>query len=1107
MTTTDGVLEPGAGPHGKKLVGRSRELDVIARTLAEVEQGRGRLVVLAGEPGIGKTSLADATTTLAEQRGFVVHWGRCWESGGAPAYFPWLGVLSSMALALDDSALSLALGEGAAVLAELLPELRQRLPPVSSGAPPPPEEARFRVFRAIVALTRERSRLEKRGLVIVLDDLHAADRSSLLLLQFLARELRGLKVLLLVTYRDVEARMDAETSELVARIGREGTCFALGRLGNEDAAGLVSAHSGSVAARVSERILERAQGNPLFLEEMLRLLAEQGPESIDAGVVPHGVRDVIGQRLGRVSPGTRALLELGAVSGDELEPWLLASASGEGDAAVADALSEAGRAGIVMERGERRRFGHALFREVLYRELSTERRRELHQRIGDALRRSVPPGAAPPHAKLAHHALAGPPELLSLGVEHALLAAQRAQELLAYDDAVETLERALETVTARENPPALRAAVLVALGEASIRRGDGAAGKRHCREAAAIARTLGDAKLAARAALAYGRVFAFGNVDPLLVGLLEDSLEALPAGEGALRARLLGRLAAALQPSTQIEEPLAVARDAIRTARALGDRQTLLDVLHDSISAMMDCTDPAEAKALNLETEELSRELGDRERLLRTHGRLFFIHLSDGELERADARVEAYEALARELAAPWLGFRSRFFRALRAIIHGRFAEAQAFLDEALSLGSAAGDPIAPGLYRSCREGMLRASERHDELLDPESMARSERGGYRFMPVWQAIHAGLAHARREEADQARVYLGLIPDAFPQNFFTYFFLTEMMAVAGTEQETERMLSIVEKLPDEYLSLGWSYVGWEGPKARFVALLLARLRRFEEASVAFEDAIARLRKLDALPYLARTEYEYGRMLAERGAAGDLERALGLFASARTRAESLGMSGLLRLITRRFQTLDAGATAPGAARTSVRPPAEETAASPVTLLLEGEFFSVSFGAETFRMKDSLGLRYMARLIETPGREIHVLDLVRERSGASDAGELLDQGDAGEILDETARKSYRKRLEDLEDSVAEAESFGDQARAERARSEIELLAKELGRAVGLGGRVRKAGAAGERARSAVQRRIRHAIERIGGHSAALASFLERSIRTGNYCSFVPVRD
>jgi hypothetical protein len=210
--------------------------------------------------------------------------------------------------------------------------------------------------------------------------------------------------------------------------------------------------------------------------------------------------------------------------------------------------------------------------------------------------------------------------------------------------------------------------------------------------------------------------------------------------------------------------------------------------------------------------------------------------------------------------------------------------------------------------------------------------------------------------------------------------------------------------------------------------------------------------------------------------------------------------MPGLVTLIDRRSM--------PSAAKIQpAAPPAPGPAASPVTMTLEGEYFAVRFRAETLRLKDSLGLRYLAKLLDTPGREIHVLELVRERAGASDAGELLDRGDAGELLDEQARKTYRKRLEDLEDTVAEAESFGDAARAEKARREIEVLARELGRAVGLGGRARKAGAAGERARSAVQRRIRHAVERIATHSPALASFLERSIRTGNYCAFVPIAE
>jgi hypothetical protein len=133
------------------------------------------------------------------------------------------------------------------------------------------------------------------------------------------------------------------------------------------------------------------------------------------------------------------------------------------------------------------------------------------------------------------------------------------------------------------------------------------------------------------------------------------------------------------------------------------------------------------------------------------------------------------------------------------------------------------------------------------------------------------------------------------------------------------------------------------------------------------------------------------------------------------------------------------------------------------------------------------------------------VLELVRERSGASDASELLDGGDAGELLDEHARDDYKRRLDDLREALEQAEAFGDPARAEQARTELDFLTRELGRAVGLGGRSRKAGAAAERARSAVQRRLRHAIERIAAHAPELAQFLEKSLKTGNYCRFVPV--
>jgi hypothetical protein len=166
-----------------------------------------------------------------------------------------------------------------------------------------------------------------------------------------------------------------------------------------------------------------------------------------------------------------------------------------------------------------------------------------------------------------------------------------------------------------------------------------------------------------------------------------------------------------------------------------------------------------------------------------------------------------------------------------------------------------------------------------------------------------------------------------------------------------------------------------------------------------------------------------------------------------------------------------------------------------------EGEYWAISHDGATFRLRDSLGLQYLARLIAEPGRSIHALEL----SGAKpEPGDVQDGGDAGEMLDETAVARYRDRLGDLRDELQEAESFGDSARAERMREEIEFLTSELSRAVGLGGKRRRAGGAAERARSAVQRRIRNALERIAQSSPALAKKLEHAVKTGNYCVFRP---
>jgi hypothetical protein len=239
----------------------------------------------------------------------------------------------------------------------------------------------------------------------------------------------------------------------------------------------------------------------------------------------------------------------------------------------------------------------------------------------------------------------------------------------------------------------------------------------------------------------------------------------------------------------------------------------------------------------------------------------------------------------------------------------------------------------------------------------------------------------------------------------------------------------------------------------------------------------------------HLARLRLELAEALLARRGPGDDARAHELLHDARALANELGQSALVRFV-------DEARTA--RAEPSAEPPASVRTVRSITLLREGEYWTVAHGARTVRLKDSRGLRVLDQLLASPGQEFHVLQLA---SGADDDSST---GDAGVVLDSEAVQSYRTRLLELREELEEAESFADRGRSERAKTEIDFLTQELARAVGLGGRERRAGNAAERARTTVQKRIREAIRRIGDELPEVGTHLEQTIRTGTFCGYFP---
>ena len=459
-------------------VGRAAELARLKAALHEALEGHGRLVLLAGEPGIGKTRTALELADHADATGADVYWGRCFEREGAPPYWPWVQALRNYVREADAPSLLADLGADAAEIAEVVADVRERLDDVPEPARyTDPKQARFRQFDAIAGFLRRVA--DRRPLMLVLEDLHWADNDSLALLEFVTAELARSPVLVVGTYRDVEVSRGHPLAETLAELTREPQTM---RVGLD---GLSRADVGSFLQRalgpapddeLAVAVHERTDGNPLFVSEIVRLIAEEGhgaaaeQRDLDTAI-PAEIREVIGKRLDRLSQPCNDALTIAAVVGrefsiDEIEP-LVDDVSGE---RLLELLEEALRAHIVEELPElgRYQFTHALIQEVLAQEISQTRRVRLHAKVAAALEDMYGAEADAHAARLARHFAEAEP---LLGVEklqrYSLVAGERALAAHAYEEALGHFERARDA-SAADASDVDTAAVLYGLARAEL---------------------------------------------------------------------------------------------------------------------------------------------------------------------------------------------------------------------------------------------------------------------------------------------------------------------------------------------------------------------------------------------------------------------------------------------------------------------------------------------------------------------------------------------------------------------------------------------------------------------------------------------------------------
>jgi class 3 adenylate cyclase/tetratricopeptide (TPR) repeat protein len=885
---------------GGVFVGRERELEQLREAVDSALAGRGSLQLLVGEPGIGKTRASEEIATYARVSGGRVYWGRCREDEGAPAYWPWVQAIRSYVRDADPVALGWQLGAGAAEVAQLVPEVAEKLD-VEPANGSDSEEARFRLFDSVTSLLLGAAR--DRPIVIVLDDLHWADEPSLLLLRFAAKELASSGLLVLGTYRDVElgrhhplARMLGEMSgiEGSGRIQLRGLSVAAVERYLEMTAGAPAPPG------LADAVQEQTDGNPFFVGEVVRLLASEGKLTAGGSAaelqIPQGVREVVGRRLDRLSEETNATLRVAAVIGRDFDRELVWRVAQQQPEQLMKAAQEAIDERLVTDLGGgHHSFAHALVRDTLYEELSPPKRSALHERTGLALEEVCGGNVDERLGELAHHFLeAAPRGDLAKAIDYAQRAGEQDMEQLAYEDAVDVYGRALEVLELMDEPDeSLRCSLLLSLGGAEAKSARVTDAREAFESAAESARRLNDADSLVGAAIGIAMMSDAGRLDEKLLALLDEALERIGPERTARRAALLSAKSAEMYwVDNDLTESTELVNEAIEIAREVEAPASLAAALVRKIFIPTGPSAARERLAIAEEMLELGSATGDRETILRGHAYRLWSYLELGDVAAVDRELTAYAGLAEELRMPEHAWHTYALRGMRVLLDGKIEEAERLAEQARRAGDRAEQPLAQQYYGIQMTQIRSMQGRAAELL-PSVRDLAER--FPGIPAWRTAVISLA-ARSGDDELAKLELdrfagndfGALPrDA---NWFTAMSLMgEAIALIG---DADRAAGVYEQLlPYEGLLIVVARAaGCNGPVDRVLGLLAQTIGRTDDAERHLRNAVEIATRMGDRPGMALCGLALAEMLLARDQSNDRELAQEMLSTVLGTAREMG-------------------------------------------------------------------------------------------------------------------------------------------------------------------------------------------------------------------------
>jgi len=901
-----------ADPIGNRtFLGRKQELEIMLAAAERAAGGHGNLLLVGGEPGIGKTSLLErfGRTVL----GMEILWGRCWEGGGAPAFWPWLEIVRQYVDRHGDE-LILSMGSAASDIARWLPELRPKLPDFSLGiADQESPQARFRTFDSVTRLLARVARTQP--LAVIIDDLHAADDSSVMLLDFMARTLDSTCLLLIASFRDLEVRDRPVLSTFLGGPHAHVAPMTLSGLTEPEVATLLSSSVGQPPSpEIVRRIFKATNGNPFLVREVGRTTSPKAKDSrfnssrLESFRVPKRVADIVRRHLRHLPGSTVTTLSTASVIGREFDLPLLRELCGSDPARGVGDLEPALLEGIVRESLAATgvfSFSHALIRETLYHELPPTRRLSLHFSAAELLERQQVSDYAAAFQFAHHYFSAAAHKGADKALEWALKAGQRARDIYAYEQAAEHYGRALQALDLVGRDEAKACEILLLLADAQRLSGHTTESIATFQQVESIGRSRELSVTMARALLGYVEVLRdAAGADETLHDRIEEALEKLPDGDSRLRARLLGALSFVGILTRPIDALLPLSESAIAMARRLGDPETLAVVLYWCHWTMSRGSQPKRALDLATELIQIARDARNTERLLDARlwraGHLY----ASGRGKEADVEIVEHARVANEFRHPVHLWWARLASSSRALLAGEIERAETLANEALALGRPLQEFTAEGLFGAQMVAIGVEKEGDEKHRTLDQAAAIGRKMQQLVPSFRPWGVALALVQLEIGlvVEAQTSFNLLAkDEFrdvPDDHNRVSILVMFSRLACGLRDATHARPLYRHLKPHagthvMLSLVAAY--W-GPVAHYLGTLAVLMDEPDLAQSHFHAAITESALVGSPSWEAWAEYELGLLLSRKKRPADSERGVALIRGALATARRLGLARLER-------------------------------------------------------------------------------------------------------------------------------------------------------------------------------------------------------------------